>query len=72
MCRNVVKSVQYLVTHKNDKASTITNVSASVTIKNMAYDESTGSEDLLQSYSIYYDSEIAADVSTTNGNIVKR
>lgn len=70
VCRNAVASIAYTISHHNDGASTIGNVSASIVVTDVLYHEDAM---LSQSFAVeFVNSGVAAGVSKDNGNIVKR
>ena len=70
MCRNAVKSITYTVKHRNNAASDILNVSASIIVTDIVFEEEAS---VTQSFGITFESNpVAAGISKDHGNIVER
>lgn len=74
MCAGFVKSVHYTVTHGNDAAASITNVTAVVTVTDVPM-SITGMDTAVtvtQSFGVSFFSRSQATLSAFNGNLVNR
>jgi hypothetical protein len=72
MCQGFVKAVYYKVNHGTDESGAISAVSATVTLTDVPIEDAGDVVTVAQTFAVAFTSADATDVSSDNGNIVKR